>query len=83
MACSSCAEDYLVRRDSLAMGEGDAVRADMTRQVIDPWPAASRVEVLDTSGERLQHAMERYRNPSANTSGSPEAAPASAVPALK
>jgi hypothetical protein len=82
--CSSCAEDYLVRRDTLAMGEGDAQRAEIAQQVIDPWPAASRVEVIDSNGERLQHAMEQYRNPSTNAlSGGNGAVPASTVPVLK
>lgn len=82
--CSSCAEDYLVRRDTLAMGEGDAQRAEITQQVIDPWPAASRVEVIDSNGERLQHAMEQYRNPSTNaSSGGNGVVPASTVPVIK
>lgn len=82
-ACSACVDDYLVRRDSLAMGEGDAVRADMARQMIDPWPRASNVEVIETNGERLQHAMEQYRNPSTNVPG-PSGNPAvGTVPVVK
>ena len=82
-AGSSCVDDYLVRRDSLAMGEGDSVRADMARQMIDPWPAASNITGVDSNGERLQHAMEQYRNPSANVPGANANVPASTVPVLK
>ena len=76
LAClglASCSEDYLARRDTLSAGSGDAVRADIAKQVIDPWPPNARLESLDVDGQRVGHAMELYRNPS---SGVPTTGPA-------
>lgn len=76
-ACGSCAEEYFARRDTLSPGSGDAVRADAAMQGIDPWPRhASNVDLV-SNGERLQHAMESYRNPStgASTGGSAQFGP--------
>lgn len=56
-------QDYLARRDTLTIGSGDAVHTNAAMQVIDPWPTHARVMETVVNGERLQHAMERYRNP--------------------
>lgn len=64
-ACS----DYLDRRDTLALGAGDAVETNIATQVIDPWPRHARDVRADTNGERLQHAMERYRSPQSSAGG--------------
>ncbi|WP_319934317.1 hypothetical protein [Lichenihabitans sp. Uapishka_5] len=81
LPAASCSETYLAHRDTLSPGSGDAIAGDIAKQVIDPWPAAAFQDGLTTSGERLQHAMERYNNP---TSGTAAAVPnASPVPALK
>ncbi len=62
VACSACSP-YLVRRDTLSDASGDAVDANIAKQVIDPWPReASRID-RTTSGERAARAVERYRNP--------------------
>lgn len=68
LGCGSCSEEYLARRDTLAPGSGDAVRANAAIQAIDPWPRHARRVDTDMSGERLQHAMESYRNPSSGAS---------------
>lgn len=60
--CTGC-QDYLARRDTLTLGSGDAVQANIVKQVIDPWPPRSRRVDPYTDGERLAHAIERYRNP--------------------
>lgn len=87
LALAACQDPYLARRDTLTVGSGDAVHANIAKQVIDPWPAhAQRIEST-MNGERAQHAMERYRNPGAGpgagvlppvplgASGAPAAAP--------
>ena len=61
---ASCSDSYLARRDTLSPGSGDAVQADIAKQVIDPWSAASSRTDLESDGDRVQHAMELYRNPS-------------------
>lgn len=56
-------QDYLARRDTLTIGSGDAVHTNAAMQVLDPWPPHARTVESSVNGERLQHAMERYRNP--------------------
>jgi hypothetical protein len=53
---------YLDRRDSIALGAGDAVEANKVAQVIDPWPAHSGNTNIAYNGERMQSAVERYRH---------------------
>ena len=81
MTMASCSETYLAHRDTLSPGSGDAIAGDIAKQVIDPWPAAAFQDQLTTSGQRLQHAMERYNDPSSG--GSPAIPNASPVPVVK
>lgn len=64
LACAAC-QDYLVRRDTLSAGSGDAVRRNAAIHVIDPAPPRAAFVEPTTSGARLQHAIENYRNPGA------------------
>lgn len=81
LAAAGCSETYLAHRETLSPTSGDAVAGDIARQVINPWPAAAFNDQLTTSGERLQHAMERYNNPSSGTGAAvPNAAP---IPVVK
>lgn len=77
--------DYLARRDTLILESGDAVQANIARQVIDPWSREGRQLERTTDGERAQHAVERYRNPQAGA-GNPFGAglppPPSGVPVV-
>lgn len=57
--------DYLSRRDTLTLETGEAVQANIAKQVIDPWPAHARRVNRDIDGARLQGAIERYRTPPA------------------
>lgn len=76
-----CSETYLAHRETLSPSSGDAVAGDIARQVINPWPAAAFNDQLTTSGERLQHVMERYNNPSSGAGAAvPNAAP---IPIVK
>lgn len=52
---------YLDRRDSIALGAGDAVAANAAMQTIDPWPPQSGNTHLAANGQRMQSAVERYR----------------------
>jgi len=81
LACASCTE-YLARRDTLSAGSGDAVQANIAKHVIDPWPRVSQRDDTEMNGERLQRAIERYRNPSSGGASSSATAGAvlSAVP---
>jgi len=52
---------YLDRRDSIALGAGDAVAANAASQTIDPWPPQSGNTHLTFNGQKMQSAVERYR----------------------
>ena len=60
---AGCADPglYLDRRDSIALGAGDAVAADAALQTIDPWPPQSMNTRIAENGQRMQSAVERYR----------------------
>ena len=60
---AGCADPglYLDRRDSIALGAGDAVAADAALQTIDPWPSQSMNTRIAENGQRMQSAVERYR----------------------
>jgi hypothetical protein len=61
---SACSDPglYLDRRDSIAFGAGDAVAANAAMQTINPWPRESGNPQLTANGQRMQSAVERYRN---------------------
>jgi len=59
-ALCSCSE-YLDRRDTIALGAGDAVATDKVIQMVDPWPRASANKNIAFNGEKMQTAVERYR----------------------
>ena len=61
--------DYLARRDTMTLESGEAVQANIATHVIDPWPANARRINRDMDGERLQHGIERYRNPQTAAGG--------------
>lgn len=52
---------YLDRRDTVASGAGNAVRANVTTQVIDPWSRHAGNTRIAVDGERMQRAIERYQ----------------------
>lgn len=50
------------RRETVALSSGDAVAANTAIQVVDPWPPYSANKNLAANGQRMQSAVERYRN---------------------
>ena len=59
---AGCSSDiYFDRRDSIALGAGDAVAANQVEQMVDPWPPHSSNKNLTFNGERMQRAVECYR----------------------
>jgi hypothetical protein len=77
---SGCSE-YLDRRDTVALGAGNAVATDKVVQMVDPWPPASADKNIAFNGPKMQSAVERYRTnrvipPAGNgTSAAYQAAP--------
>lgn len=59
---AGCSSDiYFDRRDTIALGAGDAVAANQVEQMVDPWPPNSSNKNLTFNGERMQRAVECYR----------------------
>jgi len=58
---AGCSE-YLDRRATIALSAGDAVETNKVTQIIDPWPPDSANRHIAYNGQRMQSAVERYRN---------------------
>lgn len=53
---------YLDRRETISLHAGDAVATNKVTQMVDPWPAHSANNNIAFNGDRMQKAVERYRN---------------------
>ena len=53
---------YLDRRDSIELSAGDANAHNIAVQMVDPWPRYAGNRNLAFNGQRMQAAVERYRN---------------------
>jgi hypothetical protein len=53
---------YLDRRESISLSAGDDVYSNQVAQMVDPWPARSANRNIAFDGQRMQSAVERYRN---------------------
>jgi hypothetical protein len=77
---AGCSE-YIDRRDSIALGAGNAVATNKVTQMVDPWPRDSANRDIAFNGAKMESAMERYRTNkvipprSTGTSGAYDAAP--------
>jgi hypothetical protein len=81
---AGCSDVYFDRRDTIALGGGDAVASNQVAQMVDPWPAHSNDKNLTFNGERMQRAVQCYRidkvtppvdlDPSTDSSAPPAAA---------
>ncbi|MES1155364.1 MAG: hypothetical protein ABUL48_02930 [Pseudorhodoplanes sp.] len=58
---AGCSDIYFDRRDSIVPSAGDAVAANKVAQMVDPWPPASANKNIAFNGEKMQTAVERYR----------------------
>jgi hypothetical protein len=57
----ACSDLYVDRRDTIALGAGDAIAANKITQMVDPWPAASGNKNIAFNGQKMQSAVQRYR----------------------
>ena len=53
---------YLDRRDSIELSAGDANAHNIAVQMVDPWPRYAGNKSIAFNGQRMQAAVERYRN---------------------
>ena len=62
-AVSACTEDHFARRDTITAEAGDAVAVNAAQQIRDTMPASARRTALKHDANRLNKALERYRDP--------------------
>jgi hypothetical protein len=82
----ACSDIYYDRREGVRFQAGNAVAANAAVQTIDPWPAAAANREIPGNGQRVQGAIERYRNnkvipPQGTDTSSVRYAPIIAAPA--
>jgi hypothetical protein len=58
---AGCSDLYFDRRESISLASGDAIAANKAAQMVDPWPASSVKRDVAYNGEKMQGAVERYR----------------------
>jgi hypothetical protein len=58
---SGCSDIYFDRRETIVPSAGDAVASNRISQMVDPWPASSANKNIAFNGEKMQTAVERYR----------------------
>jgi hypothetical protein len=58
---AGCSDLYFDRRETIALGAGDAIAANIAEQTVDPWPPHSGNVAIATNGAKIQSAVERYR----------------------
>lgn len=58
---AGCSDIYFDRRETIVPSAGDAVAANKVTHMIDPWPPASANKNIAFNGEKMQTAVERYR----------------------
>jgi hypothetical protein len=56
-----CADIYYDRRETVTFHAGDAAASNKVIHTIDPWPRVAANRNIETQGERMQRAIERYR----------------------
>ncbi|HRF08710.1 MAG TPA: hypothetical protein PL193_08715 [Xanthobacteraceae bacterium] len=61
MALSACADVYYDRRDAIHMSFGDANASNIAVHTIDPWPRHAANRDILTNGEKIQPAIQRYK----------------------
>jgi len=58
---AGCSENYWDRRETVALGAGDAIAGNEVTQTVDPWPPQSGNRNIAFNGQKMQSAVERYR----------------------
>ena len=61
-ALAGCSDLYWDRRESISLSAGDAVYSNQVTHMVDPWPPHSANRHISFNGQKMQSAVERYRN---------------------
>jgi hypothetical protein len=57
-----CSDIYFDRRETVTLGADDHIATDRVAQMIDPWPPYVGKRQIAFDGQKMQSAVERYRN---------------------
>lgn len=86
-ALAGCSDLYFDRRESISLSAGDDVYSNQVTHMVDPWPKHSANRNISYNGERMQAAVERYRQNKVvgpvNATTSSSGYQAAAAPAIK
>lgn len=55
--------DYTNRFDTVSIHSGDASRANVAIQTVDPWPPESERTFIDANGRKVKQAIDDYTTP--------------------
>jgi hypothetical protein len=59
---AGCSDIYFDRRETVALGADDHIATNRVAQMIDPWPPYVGKRQIAFDGQKMQSAVERYRN---------------------
>jgi hypothetical protein len=88
LVLGACSDIYYDRRDAMHVSAGDANASNIAVHTIDPWPRHAAQREILTNGEKIQPAIQRYKEgkviaPRGLGTSSVEIAPSPAGPALQ
>jgi hypothetical protein len=58
---AACSDIYYDRRDTLSFQAGDATAVNKVTHAVDMWPEAAGYRDIESNGQKMQGAVERYR----------------------
>ena len=58
---AGCSDIYFDRREAIVPAAGDSVAVNRAAQMVDPWSPASANKDIAFNGQKMQSAVERYR----------------------
>jgi hypothetical protein len=58
---AGCSDIYFDRREGIVPVAGNAIAANRAAQMVDPWPPESANKNIAFNGQKMQSAVERYR----------------------
>jgi hypothetical protein len=72
--------EYLHRSDTITLSAGNAQNINATTHIIDPWPRHVANRKIPANGERMSHAIDRYKGGQAPASSGQTGAQVIAIP---
>lgn len=58
---AACSDLYYDRRDTVSFQAGDAAATNRVTHAVDIWPQAAGYRDIESNGQKMQGAVERYR----------------------